>query len=338
MSSRARTKVGVVGLGPIGEQHLKAYLKLPECEIVGVTDLVDSRRRVARERYGVATYATLPALLAEVRPEIVSICTPDFAHVEPAIEAARAGAHVFCEKPLAMDLPGAEAIVAACEQSGVRLGIGFKMRFERIFAQAKWYLARGAIGEPQVAYLSRPQRANLAKRYPVEVLAEFGDLCHEIDMASWFLDDEPESVFEEGVVGYGGRENPTRVLVAIRYRSGKLATLYVGTEPDFPRTGGLYDAKFHVIGTKGYILGERPDRLLICNEVPPFELRVPRIDVAEYWQAAFDREIAAFVAAIRSDEMPPVTGQRDGMRAVRVSAAARESLATRRPVNVLGGT
>ncbi|MBC7092171.1 MAG: hypothetical protein H5T50_09750, partial [Nitrososphaeria archaeon] len=118
-------------------------------------------------------------------------------------------------------------------------------------------------------------------------------------------------------------ENPTRVTLFLQHDNDAHSLLYNSISPEFPHVGGTYDAKFHIIGEKGYILGERPNRLEVCiNSVP--SIHTYTVDFKNYYQEAFNREIMAFVKNIRSGKEPEIKGE-DAIRTLKVIDAARKS-------------
>ncbi len=141
----ARLRIGLVGLGDIAGQHVQVFSKEPDAEVTGVTD-VDPARLEARSRsWGVPAYADLEALLPHV--DAVVVCTPPTHHRAPTVRAAEAGVHVFCEKPVALSLEDADAMIVACRGAGVILQIGMNFHFHPAY-RAMWQLLQsGDLGE-----------------------------------------------------------------------------------------------------------------------------------------------------------------------------------------------
>lgn len=327
-----KLKVGIIGAGRIGECHLKAYQKLDDVEIVGVADISQSRIEYISKVYGLKVFEDFEDLL-KLRPNVVSICTPDFFHVQPCIKAAEMGAHILCEKPLATTTEDAEKIIKACKKNKVYLSVGYKFRYEKIYQETMKILKDKVIGEPISLYIARPQEiSSVMNKWPVEISVDISNLCHEIDLAYWLLNSEPKYVFADYKKPMIERKNPTRVTLYLQHENNTQSILYTSIEPEFPPVGGIYDAKFHIIGTKGYILGERPNRLVICNDRTPSVRRYP-INVKQYYQQAFDKEVKSFVNSIKLGKEPEVKGE-DGLRALKVIDAARKSFASGAKVKI----
>ena len=115
------TGFGIIGCGMIAGFHAKAVADLPDGEVVACFDMFpDAADRLAKE-LDCTAYHDLDALLADDRVDLVTICTPSGAHLEPAVAAAKAGKHVIVEKPLEITLDRCDQIISACDQAGITL-------------------------------------------------------------------------------------------------------------------------------------------------------------------------------------------------------------------------
>ncbi|SVE37635.1 uncharacterized protein METZ01_LOCUS490489, partial [marine metagenome] len=114
----------IVGCGDIAHHHVKGY-QLAGVDIVAVVDPLEVAREQYREEYGIAQgFATVEEMLGAVKPDLVSVCTWHLLHPAPTVAAARAGVKgVICEKPMAVGMGLADAMVQACEESGTKLVI-----------------------------------------------------------------------------------------------------------------------------------------------------------------------------------------------------------------------
>lgn len=141
----APLRIGLVGVGGIAGHHHQVLAQETDARLVGITD-VDATRLEARAReWGVTAYPGLDALLPHV--DAVFICTPPGHHRAPTLQAAAAGVHVFCEKPIALTLADADAMITACRAAGVVLQVGTNFHFHRAY-RAMWRLLReGELGD-----------------------------------------------------------------------------------------------------------------------------------------------------------------------------------------------
>jgi predicted dehydrogenase len=117
-------KVGVIGAGTIGKAHLKAYAASKNVKVIALAEIIPEVLKSVASEYGIDNaFTDYRDLLDMAEIEAVSICTPTAFHARPTIDAAKAGKHVLCEKPMAMNYKEAKEMVAACEKAGVKLGI-----------------------------------------------------------------------------------------------------------------------------------------------------------------------------------------------------------------------
>ena len=134
----ARHKVAVIGIGFMGSMHAAIFARELRAELVAVVDKnFDLARSVAARFPGTKAYASQDKLIAAERLDLVSICTPDHLHLEPALAIAEKGINLFIEKPIASRLEEGEAIVAAVRKAGVKLGIGHLLRFDPRYSAAR---------------------------------------------------------------------------------------------------------------------------------------------------------------------------------------------------------
>ena len=118
-STAPRTlRVGIAGCGAISRNHLEAFRALDDVQIVGVCDIDPERARATAAAWGVPAAVSSVGELLALGLDLVSVCTPHPTHEDVVLEAAAAGVHVLCEKPIAIELASAERMVAACDDAG----------------------------------------------------------------------------------------------------------------------------------------------------------------------------------------------------------------------------
>ncbi|MEV0714560.1 Gfo/Idh/MocA family oxidoreductase [Asanoa sp. NPDC050611] len=221
--------VGIVGTGIMATAHARVVQEDPRTHLAG---WVSRRREPAgiAEFGPVPVHATVEDLLRDESVGIVIVATPDFAHREPAVLAARAGRHVLIEKPLAMSGADAEEILAAVRGSGVRAMTLFNQRWTPAYWQAKQEIASTGAGRPIMAYA----RKNDTLHVPTEMIS-WADRSspswflssHDVDLVTWFFDAPAVEVFATAVdhvlVGRG-IDTPDAVHAQVRFADGAVAT------------------------------------------------------------------------------------------------------------------
>ncbi len=344
MSDKASVRVAMIGCGNIGVKgHLPAYAELPSASLVAVCDAVPARANSIANMTGATPYTQLSELLAREDVDAVDICTPPWTHAVLAIEAAEAGKHILCEKPIAPSLDDADAMIAAAVAHGVRLMIGQTRRFDDRYRTVKAQIEAGRIGRP--VYVRRSERQLL----PFDADAWYWDTSvgggvildigvHASDQLRWLLDDEPAEVFAVGkAVGAAARE-------AQSFDYAQITFTFTGGGIGFAETswahpgefgGGQY-AALDVVGTDGRIEYSDRDSNPMLTVSAESGLSLPRyfalMSSTEY---AFAAEIGAFVDAIATGS-EPILDPADARAAVAMALAAQESAATGKVVRFEG--
>ncbi len=136
----------VVGCGDVSTVHFEAIEDLDDIELVAVCDTDPAAAAAAGERYGVPAFPDHGAMLAQVRPDVVHVCTPHHEHTQVVLDCLAAGVNVLLEKPLAHRLADAERIVAAAAQSSARIGVCLQNRYNLTSQAARRVLDSGELG------------------------------------------------------------------------------------------------------------------------------------------------------------------------------------------------
>src|ERR1700728_1001401 len=143
---------GIIGAGRIGRVHAETLaFRLPEAEILAVADVNTKAAQALAARCNIPkVVATADEIIGDKRIDAVLICSPTGTHAELIAQAAQAGKHIFCEKPIAFSLEKIDAALAAVEKAGVQLQVGFNRRFDSNFARVRKAVLTGEIGTPRL--------------------------------------------------------------------------------------------------------------------------------------------------------------------------------------------
>ena len=326
--------MALIGAGRIGRLHAENLRRrLPDAEVVAVVDVVEEAARKLAAELGIPhAYGDPAPIFEDPKIEAVLICSSTDTHAQFIEQAAQAGKHVFCEKPIALDLERIDRALAAVEQAGVILQVGFNRRFDPSFAEARRLVQSGAIGKPHVLRITSRDPAPPAIEYIKVSGGIFLDMTiHDFDMARFLLGEEVVEVFATGAVlvdpKIGEAGDIDTAVVNLRFESGALGVIDNSRKAVYG-----YDQRVEVFGEQGMIRVEnpKPHQAVMSNadgdHAPPllhFFL--------ERYTDSYVRELEAFLASIREGKEPQVTG-RDGKIPVVIGYAAKRSLAEGRPV------
>ncbi len=341
MTTASRLRIGIVGLGRLGRRHAQNLAqRVPGAELVAACSPIAEELTWAKDTLGVRNlhgdYATL---LAQDDVDAVFLVTPTSLHPGQIIEGLQAGKHVFCEKPLALDLAECRRVEAeAAKHQKLKVMIGYGRRFDPSYSDAYAKVRAGSIGTP---FLVRSQ--NLDMNDPSGFFVRFAPTSggifldcsvHDIDLARWFLGaPKPLRAFAAGTVAIheGLREfgDVDNGVATCEFEGGKLACFYAS------RTMAHgHETSTEIFGTHGRLaIGENPrlnrveisDAHGVRNECTP--------TFYERFEEAFLREAMEFVQAVQ-DDRPPALALYDATEATRIGIALRESLLTRRIVEL----
>jgi predicted dehydrogenase len=321
-------RYGIIGLGQISAKgHVPSLQSLAEAEIVAVCDLApESVRKTAETLRDVRTYADYRDLVTDPDVEAVLVATPNWLHREQAIAAFDADKHVFCEKPLGIDIEECEAILEAQSRSGKVLQVGHAMRCSELFGTMKEQIAAGLIGDLQMM-LYREFRSPLLPGW--RQTGRTGGIMleknsHAFDLFNWLADSEPTRA-----VGTGGNNVNTdsplidNCVVTVEYENGVRATLVMCLFAD----RGSQNT-FDVVGDRGRLIAFRDDQRLVYYARAGDQTRewsFPRKPEGLLHEGIVD-EHRAFIRSVREGVPVPVDGP-SAHRTIRVALAAERAVA-----------
>ena len=330
--TRARLRVGQVGLGGLGATHARNLGgRIPGAELVRVVDLDAARAAAFADELGVAWSTDYEALLEDPGVEAVVIATPTALHAEMIERAARAGKHVFTEKPVALTRESALSALAAAREAGIALQVGFHRRFDPDWREAKRRIDAGELGEP---YLFRSSLRDAAADADADFRGGFGTLLmdasiHDFDTARWLVG-EVDEVTALGASlsspAYAEAGDMDTAAVLLRFASGALGLV------DASRVAGYgFESSTELVGAKATArIGS--GRATHLDWLTPGRITADHVaDYVERHAEAYRRELEAFVDRVRRGR-PVEPGGADGLAALVLSLAAERSVREGRAV------
>lgn len=345
-------KILLVGLGSIGRRHLKNLAALGVPQLAAVT-----RQRCALPQGELPPFLSFENLESALtwRPDAAFVCNPTAFHLKTAREAARAGCHLFLEKPVSHTLEGLDELTELVEKQGLKTQVGFQFRFHPVFQKIKKAVERGDIGRVVSAHAHwgeylpgwhpwEDYRASYSAREDLGggvVLT----LCHPFDYLRWMLGEA------EVVSAVGGQLSDLEMntedvaLVSLRFESGAVGSVYL----DYVSRPAKHTLQ--IVGTKGriewdadfgsakiYRSSYSSDDSKSSDERA---LRFETISPGKFFERneLFLAEVADFLNCIRNDRAP-ACDLNDGIRALEIALAAKKcttDFQIRQPVSHLDG-
>lgn len=329
--------VGLIGAGKIGRVHAHNLAHhVSGTRLVAFADPREAVTKALGQQLGVGSIYPGPEdLLADGAVDAVVIASPTPTHAQLLTDAASAGKHIFCEKPIALDLRLIDTALDRVNRAGVTLQVGFQRRFDRSFREARDLVARGSIGRPWLVRITSrdPEPA------PIEYLRSSGGLfldmtIHDFDMARFLIDDEVDEVSAVGAVLVDpaiGRdaEDIDTAIVTLRFAGGAL-----GVIDNCRHAAYGYDQRAEIFGSEGVVTVENKEcHQTVLTSAAGVRRANAESSLSDRYADAYAAELQAFVDAVR-DGRPSEVGGRDARLPVAVGLAALRSAEERRPVLV----
>jgi predicted dehydrogenase len=322
-------RVGIIGAGTMGTVHAAAW-RSTEAHLAGCFSTRKSQCDRLAAIYEMQSFSTYPDLLEKV--DIIDICTPTATHKSMVLEAAQAGKHVLCEKPVALRLEDTEEMIEACEKAGVRFFVGMVVRFFPQYRLARDLVNEGRIGDVSVLRLKRisyPPQKGIDNWYIDEVRSGgmiLDLMIHDFDFARWLAGDV-QRVFARRSKGCDGAAQYSQTI--LRFKSGAIGLI----EGGWAYPPGIFRTGFDVSGTEGLIewSSDQPDPIRIFRPPEsdgPDAVGLPNSGLTD---DPYMLEIRHAYDAIRTGK-PFVVTVEDALQSLRIALAARESLETNQPV------
>lgn len=322
------TRVAIVGAGGWGAQHARIFAGRSDTELVGILGRTPEKTAARAAAYGTTPYTDLDHLLAEARPDLVTVCLPNEDNFDVTLKLIERGANLLVEKPLVFDLAEADWLLAAADEKGIFFAINFNHRYAEPFLRAKKAIDEGQLGDLVFLTWRFGGEANRGKSPHANLIET---QCHGFDLLE-HLGGPIESVAAQMTdKTYGAFST---MAIALRFANGAVGTLL-----------GSYDSSYAYPGTQHVEVNGTEGRLTVDDTVRRFTLSKAGDETRQVWEAGyfhdearnfhgtFDRHVDALLTAFRAKSEPPIHA-RAGRRALELAHAAIESFETGRRVDV----
>ena len=309
--------VGVIGVGAMGENHVRVYHKMEEANLMGVSDVSERALKKIEKKYGAKGYTDYCELLANPEIEVVSVCVPTTFHHAVVMEAIKHKKHVLVEKPIAFTLTEAEEMIAAAKDAGVILATGHVERFNPAVQKAKELIDDGVIGDIVSAFAKRvgplPPRIK-------EVGVSIDLAIHDLDIMNYLFEEEITQVYGTMNSSFDDSEFEDHAEIMVSFDNESTGIIEVNWLTPYKRR------ELELTGTAGIISVD-----YIQQSIEVFGKFAQDIEIVH--EEPLKGELKSFLNSVVEEKEPVITGE-DGLKALKMVIAANKSSKEHRPVSL----
>ena len=329
-----KVKVGAIGLGRLGYQHAENLaFKIPNAELIALCDMNEEKLNEVAKNWNVPyAYTKFEDMIANKELDAILITSPSHLHTVQIASALEAGLHVFSEKPLGTTVEECKIAEEAVEKYPDKVFmLGFMRRYDPSYAYAKEKIKNGEIGKPILfrGYSQDPESCiEGAIKYAGHSGGQFIDMAvHDIDLARWFLESEPKSIFAIGGCyahpEFGQYKDGDNVSATMQFENDAMAFLFAGrTAPHG------YNVETEIIGTKGILrIASVPQKNLVEILDEHGVRKECSQDFLERFDQAYIAEVNEFIDCIVTGRKPEVTVY-DGTKTTEIAYLCKKSFET----------
>ena len=320
-------KIGILGLGRIGQLHTRNISNMPEYEIVAGVDayLTDEKKKKAAE-LGVPYVSTEPDdIFLNSDIEAVAICSTTETHSEYIIRAAQQGKAAFCEKPIDNNVERIIEALKIVKDKNTILQIGFSRRFDKHHNRLQKMVSSGKIGKANLLKITSRDPAPPTYDYVASSGGIYVDMMiHDFDMARFIMRSEVTEVYATGSVLcdslFEKAKDVDTAVVTLKHENGELTVI------DNSRSSGFgHDQRLEVLGSQGCLMDQnQTDTNVLYLDGSGIHSEPVQYFFLERYNDAFIEELRQFAKVIRYGQEIPATGM-DGLQAVLIAEAAAKS-------------
>ncbi len=331
-----KLNIGIIGAGRIGKVHMQSITyNVPTAKVLGITDVFKDGLQELADKYGIEkVYADYKEMLADEAIDAVLVCSSTDTHADISIEAAKAGKHVFCEKPVDLTPEKVRAVIDAVAEAGVKLQVGFNRRFDHNFAHVRSLINEGKVGNLELIKITSRDPEPPPAEYAAVSGGMFLDMTiHDFDMARFLAGSDVTEVYASATClvdpAIGEAGDVDTAIINLKFENGAL-----GVIDNSRRAAYGYDQRIEVFGSLGAAMAsnDTPTNVTVMNS-DGVTTDKPLYFFLERYMQSFRDEMVQFVDAVLNDKPTPTTGL-DGLNSILVALAAKKSVKEGRPVKI----
>ncbi len=328
--------LGLIGAGRIGRLHAEHLaFRIPNARTLIVADVNEAAAQACADQFRVKfAVQDYHMILNSPAIDAVVICSATHTHAQIIQEAAQAGKHIFCEKPIDHNLAVIDLALDAVKKAGVKLQVGFNRRFDANYARVRQAIRDGEIGEPHLMHIISRDPAPPPMDYIRSSGGIFLDMTiHDFDMARFLMGCEVDEIYTAAAVrvdpAIGEAGDLDTALITLKFENGALGVIDNSRQAVYG-----YDQRVEVLGSKGLVsTGNNYPNSAIVSTAQSIQRDLPLNFFMQRYVESYVSELQQFVDAVLQDKPVPVSGE-DGKIPVMMGVAARMSLDENRPVKL----
>ena len=331
-----KLKLGVIGTGRIGKVHIATLVQsVPQAVVVAIADVnLDSANEVAK-MFGIASvFSNHMDVINHPEVEAVVICSPTDTHARYIVAAAKAGKHIFCEKPVDLSLDIIKGAIKEVTTAGVKLMVGFNRRFDPNFLKIKQLVLDGKIGDPHILKITSRDPAPPPAEYSAMSGGMFMDMTiHDFDMARYIAGSEVVEVYTKATVlvdpAIGKAGDVDTAVITLTFSNGAIGVIDNSRKAVYG-----YDQRVEIFGSKGMLSADNnfPENHRYYGS-DGVHGSLPLNFFMDRYLDAYANEMKIFCDAVINNLQLPVDGN-DGLMSVAIALAAKKSHSEHRPVKL----
>ncbi|WP_394231897.1 inositol 2-dehydrogenase [Niallia oryzisoli] len=330
-----KVKIGIIGAGRIGKLHAENLVRIPQVEIKAISDIFAERVTPWAEGLGVQNVTDdYQDILNDPVIDAIFICSSTNTHVPIIVQAAQAGKHIFCEKPINFDLEQTQQALEAVQKYGVKLQIGFNRRFDHNFKRVREMVEENKVGDVHIIKVtSRDPEAPPSEYIKVSGGIFIDMSIHDFDIARFLSGSDVEEVYVQGAVlvdpVFAEHGDIDTAIITLKFKNGAIGVIDNSRKAVYG-----YDQRVEVFGSKGCVTvkNDFSNTAELTTDDGVYSDK-PKYFFLERYQEAYIEETKAFIESVASDKEVPVNGY-DGLQAELIAHAARKSFEEKRPVKI----
>ncbi len=331
-----KLKLGIIGAGRIGKVHTATLVQnVPQAVVVAIADVNLKSANELAQAFGInSVFSNYMDVINHPEVEAVVICSPTNTHAQYVVDAAKAGKHIFCEKPVDLTLEAIKKAIKAVTASNVKLMVGFNRRFDPNFLKIKQLVTEGKIGDPHILKITSRDPAPPPAEYSAVSGGMFMDMTiHDFDMARYIAGSEVTEVYSKATVlvdpEIGKAGDVDTAVITLTFANGAIGVIDNSRKAVYG-----YDQRVEIFGSNGMASADNnfPENHRYYGS-DGVHGSLPLNFFMDRYLDAYANEMKIFCDAVINDLPVPVSGI-DGLMSVAIALAAKKSASEKRPVKL----